>query len=478
MHLDRRRALLNSLQLFDLLVIGVIALLSASALERIHFRLADVLTLRVKLSSVFLVLALMVTWHLVFRAAGLYQSRRLSTRGAEIRDIGTAVTVSVLLLGVVATVLQADALVDRVYLGRVWLWSAGALVSSRVVLRTVLAALRRRGRNLRHVLIVGTNQRATQVAMNVERKPELGYRVIGFADDQWSGLSAAATLGLPVRTDLTHLSQFLRDTVVDEVFVCLPLKSHYERIRDIVERCESQGIIVRLLGRLFDLRVAHATADTFGDEAVVSVYTGRMGGWPVVAKRGVDIIGSAALLALLSPVFLFVTVAIRLSSKGPTFFVQERIGVNKRVFRVLKFRTMVMDAEERQPTLEAANEASGPVFKIRNDPRITPLGRLLRKTSVDELPQLVNVLKGDMSLVGPRPLPTRDYNGFDQEWHRRRFSVRPGMTCLWQVNGRSALGFDRWMELDMEYIDRWSLWLDLKILMKTVPAVLKGSGAA
>jgi lipopolysaccharide/colanic/teichoic acid biosynthesis glycosyltransferase len=167
-----------------------------------------------------------------------------------------------------------------------------------------------------------------------------------------------------------------------------------------------------------------------------------------------------------------------LTSAGPVFFVQERVGINKRRFKVLKFRTMVVDAERRQQTLETLNEATGPVFKIRNDPRITPLGKFLRKTSIDELPQLCNVLNGDMSLVGPRPLPVRDYNGFSQDWHRRRFSVRPGITCLWQVNGRSRLPFEKWMELDMEYIDRWSLWLDLKILVKTVPAVLKGSGAA
>jgi lipopolysaccharide/colanic/teichoic acid biosynthesis glycosyltransferase len=160
------------------------------------------------------------------------------------------------------------------------------------------------------------------------------------------------------------------------------------------------------------------------------------------------------------------------------FFIQERVGLNKRRFRLYKFRTMVADAEERRREIEHLNEASGPVFKIRNDPRCTPVGKFLRKTSIDELPQLFNVLKGDMSLVGPRPLPVRDYQGFDQDWQRRRFSVRPGITCLWQINGRSSTPFEKWMELDMEYIDRWSLGLDFKILAKTIPAVLKGAGAA
>jgi lipopolysaccharide/colanic/teichoic acid biosynthesis glycosyltransferase len=154
------------------------------------------------------------------------------------------------------------------------------------------------------------------------------------------------------------------------------------------------------------------------------------------------------------------------------------VGRNKRKFHIYKFRTMVVDAEKRIKEIEHLNEVSGPVFKIKNDPRITPLGRFLRKTSIDELPQLFNVLKGDMSLVGPRPLPVRDYEGFNEDWQRRRFSVRPGITCLWQIAGRSSIPFNRWMELDLEYIDGWSFWLDLQILLRTIPAVLRGSGAA
>ena len=160
------------------------------------------------------------------------------------------------------------------------------------------------------------------------------------------------------------------------------------------------------------------------------------------------------------------------------FFAQDRVGLNKRRFRMYKFRTMVGDAEKKQSELESLNEADGPVFKIKNDPRITRLGKFLRKASIDELPQLLNVLMGDMSLVGPRPLPIRDYQGFDQDWLRRRFSVRPGITCLWQINGRSSVSFQEWMELDLHYIDHWSFWLDVKLIAKTIPAVLKGVGAA
>ena len=184
------------------------------------------------------------------------------------------------------------------------------------------------------------------------------------------------------------------------------------------------------------------------------------------------------LLIFFSPLFFIITLVIKLTSNGPIFFVQERVGLNKRRIPVYKFRTMVPNAEKMLAQLEGLNEVSGPVFKIMNDPRVTPVGKFLRRTSIDELPQLLNVLKGEMSLVGPRPLPVRDYEGFNEDWQRRRFSVRPGITCLWQVNGRSGVSFDKWMELDIQYLDKWSLWLDLKILAKTIPAVLKGSGAA
>jgi len=168
---------------------------------------------------------------------------------------------------------------------------------------------------------------------------------------------------------------------------------------------------------------------------------------------------------------------IKATSKGPVFFVQQRIGYNGRLFNCLKFRTMIENAEEIKKDLKKLNEMDGPVFKIKNDPRITKVGRFLRKTSIDELPQIINVLKGDMSLVGPRPPVPDEVSQYELE-DRRRLSMRPGITCIWQVNGRNAIGFDKWMELDRQYIDNWSLWLDIKILAKTIPAVLRGSGAA
>jgi lipopolysaccharide/colanic/teichoic acid biosynthesis glycosyltransferase len=195
-------------------------------------------------------------------------------------------------------------------------------------------------------------------------------------------------------------------------------------------------------------------------------------------KKVYDYAGAFVLTVVLSPLLFLIALAIKLTSRGPVIFVQERLGFNKRRFRLYKFRTMVPGAEQQMDELEQYNEMGGAAFKIKNDPRMTPVGRVLRKFSLDELPQLWNVLKGDMSLVGPRPLPERDFHGFDTDWHRRRFSVKPGLTCLWQVSGRNRLTFDEWMALDLRYIDNWSPLLDAAILLKTVPAVFIGHGAS
>jgi exopolysaccharide biosynthesis polyprenyl glycosylphosphotransferase len=228
---------------------------------------------------------------------------------------------------------------------------------------------------------------------------------------------------------------------------------------------------------IFNLRIARPRADDLEGYSHITARVGSLDGWPILAKRVLDVVVSCLLLVLSAPLLAGVALLVRCTSEGPALFLQERIGLNKRRFRICKFRTMISDAEKMLPKIEMLNEAAGPVFKIRNDPRMTAIGRFLRRTSIDELPQLFNVLKGDMSLVGPRPLPVRDFEGFNDDWQRRRFSIRPGITCLWQVNGRSSISFEQWMRLDLQYLDEWSLWLDLKILARTVPAVLKGSGA-
>jgi len=247
----------------------------------------------------------------------------------------------------------------------------------------------------------------------------------------------------------------------------------------MVKICEENGIVVNFFSGVDFLNAGSSKAifNTLNEENVITILPPSMGGWQLSFKRIMDVVVSATLFLALLPVLVVVGILVKYTSPGPIFFIQERVGMNKRRFRLLKFRTMVVDAEKQLEKLEHLNEVDGAAFKINNDPRITPLGDFLRRSSLDELPQLINVLIGDMSLVGPRPLPLRDFAGFDRDWHRRRFSVRPGITCLWQIGGRSSITFDRWMELDMEYIDNWSIWLDIKILLKTIPAVLKRHGA-
>jgi exopolysaccharide biosynthesis polyprenyl glycosylphosphotransferase len=328
------------------------------------------------------------------------------------------------------------------------------------------------------VLILGTNSRALEFAQRIETKPELGYRVLGFVDDDWAELQTFQQGRYKLCCGLDALSEYLRCTVIDEVAIYLPLRSFYEYTSKVAALCEEHGITMRFASDIFNLKIARSYAADLDGDSHITAYSGSLDGWPILMKRALDIVVSFSLSFLLAPVLVIVALVIKIESNGPVLFRQERIGINKRRFLIYKFRTMVPNADEMLAELEKLNEVGGPVFKIKNDPRRTRIGGFLRRTSIDELPQLFNVLKGDMSLVGPRPLPVRDYEGFNKDWQRRRFSIRPGITCLWQVNGRSTIPFEKWMQLDLQYVDEWSFWLDLKILARTVPAVLKGSGAA
>lgn len=276
---------------------------------------------------------------------------------------------------------------------------------------------------------------------------------------------------------LDQLNSVVADHAVDEVLVALSIDKHGPLVETIVRRCEEQGITVRLQTDMSNLRVARSYLDELEGVPVMTIQSGPQDGWQLVVKRFIDVVGSAVLLLALTPLFAVVAFLIRFDSSGPVFFAQERIGLNKRRFKILKFRTMLAGSDQQQPMLEHLNEAEGPVFKIKNDPRVTRIGRWLRRYSIDELPQLINVLKGEMSLVGPRPLPLRDVQKIDLQWHKRRFSIKPGITCLWQVHGRSNIGFNDWVRMDLDYIDKWSLGLDLKILLMTIPAVFRGPGA-
>ena len=438
--------------------------------------LSAFLSVRVKLINFVTFSLILLAWHGIFSLSGQYQSQRLARRRSVIANAISATTIASVFLGVVAMVFRIEMITPQ-SLFLFWICASTLVAGSRVLIRSCLEFVRVRGRNLRYIIVLGTNRRAIEFARRLDATPEWGYRVLGFVDQEWHE-GADPKQRYPLCCSFDDLSEYLRRTVVDEVANYLPLRSFYEHSSRIAALCEQHGIFMRFDSELFDLKIARARAEELDGRPHITASSSPLDGWPVLVKRILDVTLSLALLVVVAPVLVAVGLMIKLTSKGPVLFRQERIGRNKRRFFIYKFRTMVPNAEKLQPALEVLNEAGGPVFKIRNDPRTTPLGRLLRRASLDELPQLFNVLRGDMSLVGPRPLPLRDYEGFDQDWQRRRFSVRPGMTCLWQVNGRSNVGFDHWMKLDLQYLDEWSIWLDVKILARTIPAVLRGSGAA
>jgi exopolysaccharide biosynthesis polyprenyl glycosylphosphotransferase len=475
----RRQLLLNALKLFDVcLMILCFGLATVAVADTTHTAgtLAEFLAMRVKIGNFLIFAGCLLSWHIVFSSFRLYGSHRLSRRRDELLDILKAASLGTLLILAAAGAFRIR-MVTGTFICVFWASSVLATITSRIVLRSALQRMRLRGRNLRNMLIVGTNRRAVEFAKKIDATPSLGYRIVGFADQEWLGLGEFRQTGYSLACDLSSLPVFMRSSVIDELVMALPVRSLHTHASEIAALCQEQGIAMRLFD-VFDLKSAQSRAEERDGHPFITHYTGGLDGWPGVIKRGIDILISLVVLVVLAPVLLVTAILTKMTSTGPVLFVQKRLGFNKRRFNVYKFRTMVVDAEERMKEVEHLNEVSGPVFKIKNDPRITPVGRFLRKTSIDELPQLLNVLKGDMSLVGPRPLPVRDYEGFNKDWQRRRFSVRPGITCLWQINGRSSIPFEQWMELDLQYIDKWSLWLDLEILLRTIPVVLKGSGAA
>jgi len=476
---QRRHLMIRIAQIFDLVVMVLCFFLSASVVSYTiqNMPFEQFLSMRIKVSNFLLFMVFLLIWYFIFMKFKLYRSWRTSRIGDEIIDIVKAVTVGSISVFVLAVLFNVR-MINKTFLMVFWASTCTISILSRVILRYGLKKVRIRGRNLRFVLIVGTNSRAIRFAREIEGRPELGYAIIGFVDGDWENSRDFRNTGYKLVAGLNEFPVFLRKNVVDEVVICLPVKSFYQQNAEIIDMCEVQGITVRYLAELFNLKRPSSHPDQYEGEKVISMDNGTIHGWQATMKQGIDFLISLMLMVFLSPVFLLVALLIKLTTPGPVFFVQERLGVNKRRFRMYKFRTMIAGAEKKQGELEHLNEADGPAFKINNDPRITPIGRILRKYSIDELPQLFNVLLGDLSLVGPRPLPVRDFEGFNQDWHRRRFSVRPGITCLWQISGRSSASFSKWMELDMEYIDRWSLLLDFKIILKTIPAVLKAVGAS
>jgi exopolysaccharide biosynthesis polyprenyl glycosylphosphotransferase len=345
---------------------------------------------------------------------------------------------------------------------------------SRLALRAVLGYLRKRGIGVNRVLIVGAGKVGRTVIRNIVARPSLGYQIVGFVDDNpdkgSTDIGRFKALG-PV----ANLARIIQEEIIDEVIITLPWMYHRKIIR-IMSECQRKQVRARLVPDLFQMTLSQVDVDDLGGVPLVGVKDIAIPLWKLATKRALDFSVSLLGLLLCWPIFLLIAIAVKLDSPGPALFKQVRVSKGGREFTCYKFRTMRVGAEEEQAALSALNEASGPLFKIRDDPRLTRVGKFLRRISLDELPQIYNILRGEMSLIGPRPpLPSEVAEYLP--WQRRRLEISPGLTGLWQVSGRSELTFDEMCLLDIYYIEHWSPALDVEILLRTIPKVLFAEGA-
>ena len=409
-----------------------------------------------------------LSWVVAVSAQGLYRPRaRWSIRREATDVIRAAATLGVITLSVLFLFKLPD--VSRLFLLFLFPVQAAVTITTRLALRAFMERLRVRGRNIRYVLVLGAGPKAQAFAAKLEDHRELGLRIVGFLHNK-----PFVSLRAPWRRlgRLDDLERVLHTEIVDEVAICLPF-SQWNLIDAISRLCEEEGKIVRIPMDVLDRAISVGRVEELDGTPVFSLVSGPDRGLALAAKRTVDVVASAFGLIVLSPLLAVVAIAIKAADGGPVLFRQRRVGLHGRPFDVRKFRTMSINAEAQVRELADRNEIQGPAFKITGDPRITRVGRFLRRTSLDELPQLWNVLIGQMSLVGPRPPLPDEVKDYDL-WHRRRLSMKPGITGLWQVRYRRAPRFDQWVAADLEYIDRWSLWLDVKILFRTIPAALEG----
>lgn len=433
-------------------------------------------TLRMEDTVGMLVLA--IGWVGIFDYFIRYKADRLVALNTQVKNLVKATGLaSFWLMTICAVCLVESFNIINILIFFVVVTTVGII--SRLLLRVVLLSARKSGYNYRFLLVVGANNRAFEIADRIDQKPELGYKIVGYVAENSQAREAVETIGKnrKILGCLDSFRSILAEERVDEVMICLPVDSRFSDITMIIQNARDLGIVVRLMPNFADgTLLKNMYVEEFEDDYVVTLFREQLL-LQLLIKRLIDASVSLTVLIVMLPMMVVVAILIKFTSPGPVFFCQNRVGMNQRQFRLYKFRSMVADAEARKGEIQHLNERDGPAFKIENDPRTTAIGRLIRKLSIDELPQLLNVLSGEMSLVGPRPPLPEEVKRY--EWlFRKRLSVKPGITCIWQISGRNSVSFEDWMEMDHQYIENWSLWLDLKILLKTVPAVLLGKGAS
>ena len=425
--------------------------------------------------SVFLpfVFTLTVLLLLFYRRASLYQVNGRVSWFDEVYAIINGTTTGIVAMVVLVYVSRPT------FYSRLIFFYAGALIVvllslSRLVKSLMLRSMRRRGVGVVRAIIVGAGEVGRSVMRTIVAHPELGYQIIGFVDDD--SVKGATDIGrFKALGGLDKLSSLVQDREVDEVVITLPWQYH-RKILSIMTQCQRENVQAHVVPDLFQMTVGHMSVTTLAGIPLIGIKRASAFSIQRFLKRAVDVVFSTVVLLLLSPLLGLIALVIRLDSPGPAFFGQERVGKGGCPFTLYKFRSMAADAEARRDLLADLNQADGPLFKIKCDPRCTRVGLWLRRFSLDELPQLYNVLRGDMSLIGPRPALAVEVEKY-QPWHRRRLEVAPGMTGLWQVSGRSDLPFDEMALLDIYYVEQWSADLDVKIFLRTIPTIMFGDGA-
>lgn len=417
-----------------------------------------------------------VVFVLLFDAHKAYSYQRFTSLSWEYSTV-TRVTVFALLVNIViAFLLGYDNQLRRTFFLLSLFVTLLAFISEKTLLFFVADIFRKKGRNRKRVLLLGTGTRAKKFVEAVSDNFSWGLDIVGLLTGDKEKVGQKF-YGIPVLDTFCNIEQILRDVNPEEVIVTISTR-RFDQIRTVFEACEREGVQLRLNSDFFGEITKNVRVDKVYGLSIISFDMVRISQLELFFKRLIDIAGSLTALVLFSPFMLIAAIGILLTDGRPIFYNWNVIGLNKKPVKSWKFRTMVRNADELKSSLENRNEMDGPVFKIKDDPRITRFGRWLRKFSIDETPQLFSVLKGDLSLVGPRPAGPHELVRYES-WHRRKLSIKPGLTCLWQVNGRNHVNeFDEWVKMDLEYIDNWSIWLDIKILLKTIPAVISGKGAS
>ncbi|MEA3493232.1 MAG: undecaprenyl-phosphate glucose phosphotransferase [Candidatus Margulisiibacteriota bacterium] len=412
-------------------------------------------------------------WLAIFKLIGLYEDKKNTALIDEVANVFLGVSVATLVLFALLFMYR-EFWFSRLVIANVWWISLICLTFSRIFLFSLKRLLRSKGIASKNLLILGAGEMGQLLALKVTQDKSLGYRVFGYLDDnpekqgkEYNGYSVLGGIDKVVET--------VKNNKIEEVIIA-STRISINKVLDVITECERYGVEFKIVPGILELIASRLDVDEIGGVPLLTVSEIQLKGLNAFLKRTTDVSFSFLGILALSPFFLLFALLVKTTSRGPVFFMQERVGLDGKMFKMFKFRSMVQDAEQLFPQLEPLSEAEGYLFKMKDDPRITPLGKFMRRWSIDEYPQLFNVLLGQMSLVGPRPPLPREVKNYSV-WHKKRLRVRPGITGLWQVSGRSLLPFEDMVRLDIYYIENWSLWLDLKILLRTALVVFLGSGA-